>query len=296
MGMSIPKVDFTDEESLEFLTTGRILNDKTLIQKVQRNYIENRRHEREWPTVVRVLREARKYRKRIPKAVKEALSDWSKQIRATMFERARLHQKSYLLGQKNHRQLNVLGNLPDGCFDSWENLSSHSTYYRYCKRWAILAIDSAERQYKKLGVPIPKIDVEITHVDNQFVCGVGYSKGYPTIYIGNPNYRGFALTRWRGHISIGRSPDFLPVYLEVRNLDGEHRLVAVVPDDTARPTHRWLYSFGGISDWEVRADYSRGYRVMHKTVILAASEMVDALYGVNGTDTTKKCLLFSNKQ
>ena len=75
MGMSIPKVDFTDEESLEFLTTGRILNDKTLIQKVQRNYIENRRHEREWPTVVRVLREARKYRARIPKAVKEALSE-----------------------------------------------------------------------------------------------------------------------------------------------------------------------------------------------------------------------------
>jgi hypothetical protein len=295
MDMSLPKFEFTEEEALEYLTTGRILNNARLVLKVKWDYLEDRRHNKEWPTIKRLVEMARKYRTRLPKEVKDQLSEWRKYVLGKMKHRADMHVKEFEMHRNAHRTMEPLRKLPDDAFATWEDLISHKLYRQFCKRWAVLAIDSAEKHYRRLGLPIPKIEVEVVDVQTQGMCGVGYSKGYPTIYLQRPNYRGFGLNRWNGHVSIGRSPEYSPVYLEVRKIGGEYRLIPVVNAHEMPINHKWLYSFAGVTDWEVRTRYEEGYRLYPETQPLANNEIVDVLYGVNGTETPKKFLLFSNK-
>ena len=292
MSLSLPKLEMTEQEQLDFMTTGMIFNRETLILKTKWEFLEMSHNSSTRLSVKNIIDVARKYSKVIPNPVRKELSDWLNVLKGRREARAESIDQSYAstFGTIYYKHPFIGQGLN---FHDYELLRSTPAYMGLLKRWSVLLFDEIERIYKKQNMNAPRVDIEFIFTDSQSLCGVGYSKGYPTIYIPAPTHSHTTVQRWNGRTFIGNSPKYVGTFLELHGKRNK-KLVAVSPCPDEWTHIRYLYGLAGFVDCEYRTHRSQGYRVITETRVLGSSKVVDREYGVKGTDKTKKSFLYSN--
>jgi hypothetical protein len=229
---------FTEQEELDLAATHIVADNKRLVELAKWKFIK------EWEgmnctnvTAKMVHDVALRYRRTLPKAVRQELSEWALPIKKKQEERRRL-QDELNLKLLAYDRASVFTDAYSR--KNQESVSAKMKETRAYKRWAVLLINEAKGLFRKHGFTVPRITVEFfksPEYGGRCLQGIsresdgGYTIHTPILNFGLVPFS-MPVPRWNGRLAAHFNPSHMSkaTFLDLVIENGSPRLHLVSPD------------------------------------------------------------------
>ena len=245
---------FTEEEELDLAASHIVSDNKRLVELTKWLFVKEWRGMNCTNVTAKMVHDvALRYRRTLPRAVRDELSAFAMPIKKKQEERRRL---------QDELQIKLLAYKHGPVFrGAYKGVKAQMQEIKLYKRWAVLLINEAQTLFKKKGFKAPRVTVDffksIAH-QARYSNGIsieqdgGYTIHVPVIDNGIDPFS-INIPRWNGRIAAYFEPSHMSrtTFLDIVIENGSPRLILVRADfGQLFSPYRTKYVFQGISDLE----------------------------------------------